>query len=86
MYQQKATQLSILQRCKPKIEQNSEKIQVADANSDRLITRAKSTGDGTNDSEDVKVKSFSDYSEKSFASDYDEKNGGIQHLNQYCQN
>ena len=58
-YQQKATQLSLLQRSNPNFEQSSgKKLKDADTCTDRLITRTKSTGDGTSDPDDVKSELF----------------------------
>ena len=59
IYQQKATQLSLLQRSNPNFEQSSgKKLKDADTSTDGLITRTKSTGDGTSDPEDVKSELF----------------------------
>ena len=59
IYQQKATQLSLLQRSNPNFEQSSgKKLKDADTSTDRLIMRTKSTGDGTSDSDDVKSELF----------------------------
>ena len=59
LYQQKATQLSLLQRSNPNFEQSSgKKLQDADTSTHRLITRTTSIGDGTNDPDDVKSESF----------------------------
>ena len=59
IYQQKATQLSLLQRSNPNFEQSSGKnLKDADTSTDRLITRTKSTGDGTSDPDDVKSELF----------------------------
>ena len=57
IYQQKATQLSLLQRSNPNFEQSSGK-KDADTSTDRLIPRTRSTGDGTSDPGDVKSESF----------------------------
>ena len=57
--QQKATQLALLQRTNPKFERNHEKkVHDADANTDRLITRTKRSGDATSDADDTRTKSF----------------------------
>ena len=59
LYQQKATQLSLLQRSKPNFEQSSvKKLQDADTSTDRLITRTRSIGDRASDPDDVKSESF----------------------------
>ena len=59
IYQQKATQLSLLKRSNPNCEQSSgKKLQDADTSTDRLITRTRSIGDGKNDPDDVKSESF----------------------------
>ena len=59
IYQQKATQLSLLQTSNPNFEQSSgKKLKDADTSTDRLITRTKSTGDGTSDPDDVKSELF----------------------------
>ena len=64
IFQQKATQLSLLQRSNPNFEQSSGKnLQDADTSTDRLITRRRSTGDGTSDPDDVKSEFVSDDSE-----------------------
>ena len=65
IYQQKATQLSLLQKSNPKFEQGSgNKLQDADTSTDRLHTRTKSTVDGTSDPDDLKSELFvSDNSE-----------------------
>ena len=57
IYQQKATQLSLLQRSNPNFEQSSGK-KDADTSTDRLITRTRSIGVGTSDPDDVKSESF----------------------------
>ena len=57
LYQQKATQLSLLQRSNPNFEQSSGK-KDADTSTDKLITRTRSVGDGTSDRDDVKSESF----------------------------
>ena len=57
VYQQKATQLSLLQRSNPNFEQSRGK-KDADTSTDRLITRTRTIGDGTSDSDDVKSESF----------------------------
>ena len=55
IYQQKATQLSLLQRSNPNFELGSEnKLQEADTSADRLINRTRST----RDPDDVKPESF----------------------------
>ena len=57
MYQQKATQLALLQRTNPNLEQNNEKkVQDADSNTDRPIMRTKSSGDATSDADDSEKK------------------------------
>ena len=53
VYQQKATQLSLLQRSNPNFEQSS-----GNTSTDRMITRTRSIGDGTSDPDDVKSESF----------------------------
>ena len=59
VYQQKATQLSLLQRSKPNFDQSDGKnLKDADTSTDRLITRTLSTGDGTSDPDDGKSESF----------------------------
>ena len=59
IYQQKDTQLSLLQRSNPKFEQSSgKKLQEADTSTDRLIKRTRSVGDRTGDPYDVKLESF----------------------------
>ena len=59
IYQQQATQLSLLQRSNPNFEQTSgKKLQDADTSTDRLITRTRSIGDRTSDPDDVKSESF----------------------------
>ena len=59
IYQQKATQLSLLQRSHLNFEQSSgKKLQDADTSTDRLITRTGSIFDGTSDPDDVKSESF----------------------------
>ena len=59
IYQQIATQLSLLQRSNPNFEQSSgKKLKDADTSTDRLIKRTKSTGDGTSDPDDVKSELF----------------------------
>ena len=56
MYQQKATQLALLQRTNPNFERNNEKkVQDADTNTDRSIKRTKSSDDVTSD---VRTESF----------------------------
>ena len=57
VYQQKATQLSLLQRSNPNFEQSSGKND-ADTSTDRLITRTRSIGDGRSDPDDVKSELF----------------------------
>ena len=57
MYQQKDTQLSLLQRCNPNFEQSSGK-KDADTSTGRLITRTRSVSDGTSEPDDVKSESF----------------------------
>ena len=57
VYQQKAAQLSLLQRSNPNFEQSSGK-KDADTSTDRLIMRTRSIGDGTSDPDDVKSESF----------------------------
>ena len=57
IFQQKATQLSLLQRSNPNFEQSSGK-KDADTSTDRRITRTRSTGDGTSDPDDVKSELF----------------------------
>ena len=57
IYQQKATQLSLLQRSNPNFEQSSGK-KDADTSTDRRIRRIRSTGDGTSDPDDVKSELF----------------------------
>ena len=57
IYQQKATQLSLLQRSNPNFEQSSRK-KDADTSTDRRIIRTRSTGDGTSDPDDVKSELF----------------------------
>ena len=58
IYQQKTTQLSLLQRSNPTFEQSSgKKLQDADTSTDKLITRTKSIGDETSDPDDVKSES-----------------------------
>ena len=54
IYQQKATQLSLLQRSNPNYEQSSGK-KDADTSSDTHITRTRSTGDGTSDPDDAEL-------------------------------
>ena len=65
MYQQKATQLALLQRTNPNFKRNNEKkVQGADTNTDRSIKRTNGSGDATHDADDVKTESiFSDDSE-----------------------
>ena len=59
MYQQKATQLALLQRTNPNFERNNEKkVQDADTNTDRSIKRTKSSDDATSDADDVRAESF----------------------------
>ena len=59
IYQQKATQLSLLQRSDPNFEQSSgKKLQDADTSPERLIMRIRSISDGTSDPDDVKSESF----------------------------
>ena len=59
MYQQKATQLALLQRTNSNFERNNEKkVQDADTNNDRLIKRTKSSGDVTSDADVVRTESF----------------------------
>ena len=56
MYQQKATQLPLLQRTNPNFERNNEKkVQDADTNTDRSIKRTKSSGDATSDADDART-------------------------------
>ena len=57
IYQQKATQLSLLQRSNPNFEESSRK-KDADTSTDRRIIRTRSTGDGTSDPDDVKSELF----------------------------
>ena len=57
IYQQKATQLSLLQRSNPNFEQSSGK-KDADTSTDRRIIRTRSTGDGTSNPDDVKSELF----------------------------
>ena len=57
IYQQKATQLSLLQRSNANFEQSSG-TKDADTSTVRLITRKRSIGDGTSDPDDVKSESF----------------------------
>ena len=60
MYQQKATQIALLQRTNPNFERNSEKkVQDVDTNTDRSIRRTKSSVDATSDADDVRTESFS---------------------------
>ena len=57
IYQQKATQLALLQRTNPNFERTIEKkVQHADTNNDRPITRTKSSGDPTSDADDVSTQ------------------------------
>ena len=65
IYQQKATQVSLLQRSNPNFEQSiGKKLPDADTSTDRLIPRTRSTGDETCDPDDLKPKLFvSDNSE-----------------------
>ena len=59
MYQQKATQLALLQRTNHNFERNNEKkVQDADTNTDWSIKRTKSSGDVTSDADDVRSESF----------------------------
>ena len=59
MYQQKETQLALLQRTNPNFERNKEKkVQDADTNTDRSIKRTESSGDVTGDADDVRTESF----------------------------
>ena len=59
MYQQKATQLALLQRTNSNFERNNEKkVQDADTNTDRSIKRTKSSGDATSDADEVRAESF----------------------------
>ena len=59
IYQQKATQLSLLQRSKSNFEQSDRKnLKDADTSTERLITRTRSTGDGTSDPYDGKSELF----------------------------
>ena len=66
MYQQKATQLALLQRTNRNFERNNEKkVQDADTNIDRPMKRTESSGDAKSDADDVRTESFfSDDSEK----------------------
>ena len=57
IYQQKATQLSLLQSSNPNFEQSSGK-KDADISTDTRIIRTMSTGDGTSDPDDVKSELF----------------------------
>ena len=57
IYQQKATQLSLLKRSNPNFKQSSGK-KAADTSTDRRITRTRSTGDGTSNPDDVKSELF----------------------------
>ena len=80
MYQQKPTQLALLQSTNPISKRNNEKkVQGADTNTDRSIKRTKGSGDAAIDADDVKTESFS--------SDDSEiepivRRRGIQHLTQ----
>ena len=57
MYQQKATQLPLLQMTNPNFERNNEKkVQDADTNTDRSIKSTKSSGDATCDADDVRTE------------------------------
>ena len=57
IYQQKATQVSLLQRSNPNFEQSiGKKLPDADKSTDRLIPRTRSTGDETGDADDLKPK------------------------------
>ena len=59
IYQQKANQVSLLQRSNPKFDQSSgKKLQAVDTSTDRLITRTRSIGDETCDPDDVNIESF----------------------------
>ena len=59
MYQQKATQLALLQRTNPNFERNNEKkVQDADTNTDRPVKRTKSSGDTRSDADDVRTESY----------------------------
>ena len=59
MYQQKATQLALLQRTNPNFERNNEKkVHDADTNTDRSIKRTKSSGDVTSNADDVRTELF----------------------------
>ena len=59
MYQQKATQLALLQRTNPNFERNNEKkVQDAYTNTDRPIKRTKSSGDATSDADNIRTGSF----------------------------
>ena len=59
IYQQKATQLALLQRTNPNFERNNEKkVQDADTNTDRQVKRIKSSDDATSDADDVRTESF----------------------------
>ena len=61
IYQQKATQLSFLQRSNANLEQRSrKKLQDVDTSTDRLITRKRSIGDETGDLDDLKKSFVSD--------------------------
>ena len=80
IYQQKATQLAILQKTNPNFEQNYEKkVQDADTNLNGSTRRTKSSGDATSDADDVKTEPF-------FIDDSEiepiVKKRGIQHLTQ----
>ena len=57
VYQQKATQLSLLQRSNPNFEQKNGK-KDADTSTDRRITRTTSISDGTSDPDDAKSELF----------------------------
>ena len=53
-YQQKSTQLSLLQRTKPFFEKTSHiKLQDADTNTDKIIKTTKSSDDGPSDPDEV---------------------------------
>ena len=76
MYQQKATQLALLQGTNSNFERyNGKKVQDAETNTDRPIKRTKSSGDATSDAVDVRTESF-------FSADSEKepivKKGGIQ--------
>ena len=59
MYQQKSTQLALLQSSNPNSEQNNEKkVQDLDTDTDRPIKGTKSSGDETSDADDLRTESF----------------------------